>query len=197
MSAVDITTTKAAILFAVNQLPLGHCKLSMTKFGTTHESWEGSGNLYTDEMKASAIEWINQLEANMRRKELCSCLRLVLEQPFDNDYKRQILLITDAAVQDNGELATLVMKHYEDPPDYEGNVPYCPDPENRFFVLGLGSGVSKSLCEDIATKGGGIAAFAQAKFLHDTSGKGLATEFEIFFETSLELILVTLHRHFC
>ena len=152
----------------------------MTKFGTTHEPWERSANLYNDEMKASAIEWISQLEANMGRKELHSCLRHVLEQPLDENYKRQIVLITDGAVQDNGELVTLVMKHYEDPPDYEGNVPNNPDPRNRFFVLGLVSGVSKSLCEDIATTGGGIAAFARAEFSHDTSGKGLATNLKIF-----------------
>ena len=89
---------------------------------------------------------------------------------MDRDYKRQIILITDAAVQDNGKLTKLIKEKYKNAPRSASHV---PDPNNRFFVLGLGSGVSKSLCEDMSKAGGGIAAFFQADELHNLSGKGL------------------------
>ena len=164
MSGGAIRNTKIALLNAVNNLPLGHCKLSMTKFGTRVVPWDGNrdNDLFNLQMKSSAIQWIDQLEANLGRTEMHFCLQYVLQQTLDNDYKRQVFLITDAAIYDSRELTKLVKEHYENTPKADGSLSHVPDPHNRFFVLGVGNGVSKSLCEDLANAGGGVAAFAQA-----------------------------------
>ena len=156
--------TKAALLKALDNLPMGRCKLSMTRFGTNFQPWSDNNNLYNNDMKVSAVNWVNQLAADMGGTELQSCFDHILGQKAEPEYKRQILLITDAAIYDTRGITSLVKQHYENASRDDGSVlnQQNRDPQNRFFVLGVGNGVSKSLCEDIANAGGGIAAFAQA-----------------------------------
>ena len=159
----SIGYAKSALRNAVNSLPLKNCKLSMTKFGSRVQAWSKSNaGLFNNYMRESAIEWINQLDADMGGTEMESCLEHVLNGELDQEYKRQVLLITDAGIYDCRNITKLVKNHYENSPRDDGTVPTNDDPQNRFFVLGVGSGVSKSLCEDIANAGGGVAAFCQA-----------------------------------
>ena len=136
----------------------------MTKFGSTYQTWSDSNvGLFDINTKARALEWINQLDAGMGGTEMQACLKHVLEdEKPDKEYKRQVLLITDAGIYDCRGITKLIKEHYENSPRNDGSVPNTEDPQNRFFVLGVGAGVSKSLCEDIAKAGGGIAAFCQA-----------------------------------
>ena len=192
----SIRYARNALKNALKKLPLNKCKLSMTKFGSRYETWSDGNGLFDINMRTSAINWIDQLQANMGGTEMEECLKHVLgvetraisdnknhqghrsgksqiqlpnstenatmTQNPDNEYKRQVLLITDAGIYDSREITKLIKEKYENSPRNDGSLPNVADPQNRFFVLGVGAGVSKSLCEDIAKAGGGIAAFCQA-----------------------------------
>ena len=83
--------------------------------------------------------------------EMNSCVRHVLQsQKPDPSYKRQVIMITDAGVYDYDRLIKCVENNYENSGSHQ-----VQDPQNRMFVLGVGNGVSTSLCKALAKAGGG------------------------------------------
>ena len=62
-----------------------------------------------------------------------------------------MIILTNACISSYTKTLELVKKNYKKEKD---------DPiQNRVFVLGIGDGVSKSLCDELAQVGGGKSAF--------------------------------------
>jgi hypothetical protein len=76
-----------------------------------------------------------------------------------------VILLTDAGVGGYNRITRTVSDNYE---NADKETPVL-DPQNRVFVLGVGTGVSSSLCTSVAKAGGGIAAFAQETHMIDES----------------------------
>ena len=100
---------------ALKKLPKNNlCKLNITKFGTHHSSWKNQAVKVTDESIRDALNWASQLDATMGGNELESVMKRVCEErDAAPEYKKQIILITDACVVGYDRITRTVSDSYE------------------------------------------------------------------------------------
>ena len=151
MSGDFIRFSKEALINTLNSLPTnGSCFINMTKFGCNHQNWMPIPLRYDELQRRSALNFAQRIEADLGGTNLDDCLKSVLETQNEPDYKKQVIILTDAGIGSYTKTLELVKENYNEAEN---------DPNNRVFVLGIGHGVSKSLCDELAQAGGGKSAF--------------------------------------
>ena len=146
-----IRFSKDALIKVLNLLPSnGTCFVNITKFGSHHQNWKDIPVRYDEEQQRAALNFAQQIEADLGGTNLNECLKYVLETQNEPEYKKQVIVLTDAAIDSYTNTIDTVQNSYRGGEE---------DPNNRVFVLGIGHGVSKSLCDELATAGGGKSAF--------------------------------------
>jgi len=115
MGGKPMMHTRVAMDNALRKLPKnGLCKLNMTKFGNHFDSWKPKAVMVTDESIREALNWASNLDATMGGTEMLSVMKRVCEeQDAEADYKKQVILLTDACVGGYDRITRTVSHNYE------------------------------------------------------------------------------------
>jgi len=120
------TTALDIIMRSLNE----NCKFNIYCFGSNFNKCFESSKLYDDESLTTANQYISKISANLGGTELFSPVKDILQQEYDQEYPRQLFILTDGQVSRRDELIKFVGQ--------ESN-------STRIFTLGIGSGVDQEL----------------------------------------------------
>lgn len=147
MRGDKMTAAKETLRLLVSALPEG-AYFNIVSFGSRHSMLFPFGSVpFTDGTKATAMELISRMDANMGGTNISRPLAEVFAADAVKGQARQVVLITDGRVRDTHEVVELVRRAHS-----SSGV--------RVFSFGIGSGVSHALVRDTASAGGGVAEFA-------------------------------------
>ncbi|KAF2076820.1 hypothetical protein CYY_001848 [Polysphondylium violaceum] len=107
-----------------------NCKFNIYCFGSNFNKCFEHSRLYDDESLTEANNYISNIDADMGGTELFQPIKEILQQEYDQEYPRQLFILTDGCVSSRDELIKYV--------GTESN-------STRIFTLGIGSGVDKEL----------------------------------------------------
>jgi hypothetical protein len=141
-----VPQVKGTLRLLLNQMTPGECTFNIVKFGSHHDSLFPNGAVeYNEDNYNAAVEYINGISSNMGGTNILDPLREVLRnQTATTNHKRQVFLLTDGAVANQSMVISTVRSRMEIDSEYPN------DPHNRVFTLGIGSGHSSSLCQQLA-----------------------------------------------
>jgi von Willebrand factor A domain-containing protein 5 len=78
----------------LRSIPIG-TKFNLVSFGDKYESLFPSSREYDNNSFQTAIQHVNNMEANMGGTKILPPLKFILENPVDSNYPRQVFLLTD------------------------------------------------------------------------------------------------------
>ena len=129
-------------------------------FGSNYKKLFESTVKYDDKSLAKATEYIdkvgvtvyvhqsltlNQMRPDMGGTEIHSPLADIINSPATEGFARSIILLTDGQVSNEDDVVALVRRHTTD------------DSRTRMFSIGIGSGVSHYLVNEVARVGNGLS----------------------------------------
>lgn len=118
---------------------------NIVSFGTKYDFMFPNSEKMTPENKTKCKNIIKTIKADMDGTELFNPIEKVIQMPFQNEItERNIILISDGDVGNPSTITKLIKS---------------VDCNTRFFTIGVGKDVSRSLIEGISESGNGIAVF--------------------------------------
>jgi hypothetical protein len=99
---------------------------------------------YTAETFEQANQRVGSMAADLGQTDLLSPLSSIFCTPTQPGYSRQVFVLTDGQVEQEGEIMALCSRHRRN---------------HRIFGVGIGNDISRSFIEDLAMASGGKAAF--------------------------------------
>uniref|UniRef100_A0A7S1GE54 VWFA domain-containing protein n=1 Tax=Bicosoecida sp. CB-2014 TaxID=1486930 RepID=A0A7S1GE54_9STRA len=146
MRGAKMQSAKDTLRLLVSALPEG-ANFNIVSFGGRHESLFPGGSVpFTDGSKATALELIRRMDANMGGTNISRPLAEVFENVGVKGQARQVVLITDGQVRDTRTVIDIVKRAKR-------------DSGARLFAFGIGGGVSHALVRGAAEAGGGSCEF--------------------------------------
>ena len=100
--------------------------------------------MYNQKNLKLAITHAENLKADLGGTELYAPLEAIFKTPFEEEYPRQVFILTDGAISNTQNTLDLVKKE-------------CAT--TRVFSLGIGRGASRPLVQGLALSGRGLAMF--------------------------------------
>jgi hypothetical protein len=139
MSGPKMVSALYALKLFIQSLP-AESYFNVVSFGNGHTKLFTESQKYTDSTKKEALDTTATYTANMGGTEILSTLRSIGETPFGKDVnERIIVLLTDGGVTNENDVVT-----------------YARSLKNtRVFTIGVGTDVSRSLVERVASVGRG------------------------------------------
>jgi hypothetical protein len=147
-----IGLARKALSKFVDDLPID-TYFNIVSFGTNHTLMFPNSEKMTPENKLKCKNTIQTFRADMGGTEVYKPVDVVIKMGFQNEItERNIILITDGDVGNSVSIKKLVKSA-------NSNI--------RFFTIGVGKDVSRSLVEGIAESGNGTAIFVNDNTIDD------------------------------
>lgn len=137
MNGDRINNAKKAIIHCLNKLKNQNYQFNILKYGSKTELYSSHMLSTTGEEITKAIEYCQNINANMGGTETLKALQYCLS------LSKSAILITDGDTSDNNALHSLCKKF------------------DCLSILGIGSGINRGNIVDMAKRGSGIARFCQ------------------------------------
>lgn len=141
-----ITQAKAALTFAIQDLSYTD-RFNIVEFNSRPLALWGASNTASDANKVTALDYLQQLEAN-GGTEMLSALDLAFElnnyRPEEEDRIRQLIFITDGSVSNETEILSKINASIDN---------------TRLFTIGIGSAPNGYFMEEAAIAGKGLSLF--------------------------------------
>lgn len=158
-----IGLARNALCKFVEMLPID-TYFNIVSFGSKHQLMFPFSEKMTSENKKKCIETINTFKADMGGTEVFAPVDKVLKSPFQNEItERNIILISDGDVGNSSSIIRLIKSVASNTlalsTKDSGNI--------RFFTVGVGKDVSRSLIEGIAESGNGTSVFVNDNTIND------------------------------
>lgn len=141
MGGDSIEQAKRALLLSIRALGEGD-SFNVVRFGSRHESLWSSPRAFGEETLAEATRHVERIRADLGGTEILRPLQELLEAPGDPERRRQVLLLTDGQVSNEGAVIQVAEKHAS---------------RVRIFTFGLGAGASEHLVREVARVSQGAA----------------------------------------
>ncbi|KAI5296623.1 hypothetical protein KEM52_005574 [Ascosphaera acerosa] len=138
----NVDQLKKALRLFLQSLPVG-IYFNLCGFGSKHSFLWNESREYNESSLKSAIQYVDELTADMGGTEILGPLREAIERRCV-ERPQDILLLTDGEVWDQQQVF-----------DFISQTTLSQDV--RFFSLGIGETVSHSLIQGVAKAGGGFA----------------------------------------
>eukprot|EP01091_Cochliopodium_minus_P013480 TRINITY_DN4356_c0_g1_i2.p1 TRINITY_DN4356_c0_g1~~TRINITY_DN4356_c0_g1_i2.p1 ORF type:complete len:740 (-),score=158.49 TRINITY_DN4356_c0_g1_i2:133-2352(-) len=168
MSGGRITSVRDALIYFLLSLPES-CKFNIISFGSTYSSLFPISANYNEENLEIAINHAKTIDADMAGTELYQPLKAIFEFPYDDNYPRQLFILTDGDITNTQQTIDLVKKEA------------CT---TRVFALGIGSAASRPLVTGLANAGKG-----SYEFVNEREAESLKVKVLAMLKTALEPIL--------
>jgi hypothetical protein len=145
MRGTPITLAKEALQLFIRSLP-NETYFNIWGFGSRHEKWKRSSELYSEQSFSDATKYVSRLNADLGGTELFRPLKELfgLTRPAVTVRRRTVIVLTDGAVANTEQVISLCGSNVE---------------VFRVFTMGIGSECSKSLVSGIADAGKGRAEY--------------------------------------
>ena len=144
MDGTRIVEARKTLQQLINSLPVDSY-FNIVRFGSSYEFLFKESKEYNKKNKEKALKLAETMAANLGGTEMFRCLKSVMEQEQQiKTFKRQVFVLTDGGIWNQDATLDLVKKNAD---------------KNRVFSFGIGSGVSTSLVNGLASQGKGVAAF--------------------------------------
>eukprot|EP01133_Synstelium_polycarpum_P011497 gene11497-13411_t len=129
MAGGSIKKAKLALEILMRSLN-ENTKFNIFLFGSTYKSLFSSSRIYSDETLDLASAYISNIDANLGGTNLLPPIRRILSDTYDQQYPRQVFILTDGEITDRDGLIDFVAKEVN---------------TTRVFTMGIGSGVDREL----------------------------------------------------
>jgi len=143
MQGSSIEQARNALLLCLRSLSEGDW-FNIVGFGSSFQSLFPASVPYVQANLDQATRHVQNLQADLGGTEIMKPLQAILEQPARPGLPRQLLLLTDGQVGNEGECIDLVAKHAA---------------SVRLFSFGIGYGASEFLVRGVARASNGAAEF--------------------------------------
>lgn len=143
MQGAPMMQAKATLTSLVNALPEG-VYFNIIGFGSRFEMLFAHSELRSKVKIEEALTAIAKMDADFGGTELLAPLRAVFATEPQSHCSRQLMVLTDGAVSNSGDVLDEVRR---------------ASVSTRVFTFGIGSGVSRELVNGMARAGGGAAEF--------------------------------------
>eukprot|EP01106_Pelomyxa_sp_JSP_P002017 TRINITY_DN1305_c0_g1_i2.p2 TRINITY_DN1305_c0_g1~~TRINITY_DN1305_c0_g1_i2.p2 ORF type:complete len:133 (+),score=14.80 TRINITY_DN1305_c0_g1_i2:566-964(+) len=131
--ADTIKTVGTTMEFFLRSLPV-RSKFNIIGFGTSFEKLFPCSVMYGDHTLAQALSHVTTMNANLGSTNLNGPLQSIFDEPYDDDFPRQIFVLTDGAVDDRTKTLSITAKNCK-----------RTRAQNQFSLLGLEVELTKSL----------------------------------------------------
>ncbi|KAI6660110.1 hypothetical protein LOD99_10583 [Oopsacas minuta] len=146
MQGEAIASARATLELLLRSLSPG-CAFNVVGFGTFYRLLFSKGSRqYNSDSLAEATKYASKMQADMMGTVVLTPLEIIYGMPQVSGLSRQVILLTDGAVSNTGEVLTCVRNN-------------CS--KARIFTIGIGSGVSSELVRGMAEAGKGRAVFVR------------------------------------
>eukprot|EP01062_Namystynia_karyoxenos_P010665 TRINITY_DN1378_c0_g1_i1.p1 TRINITY_DN1378_c0_g1~~TRINITY_DN1378_c0_g1_i1.p1 ORF type:complete len:945 (+),score=240.46 TRINITY_DN1378_c0_g1_i1:126-2960(+) len=143
-----IDRARSALQLMLRSVPaLKGTGINVVSFGSQFKQLFSTCREYDDDCLAVAAKEVAGMGADMGGTEILKPLRAVMQQPPSGSRRRCVFLITDGQVSNTEDVIAFVRE-------------CCASGAQRFFSLGIGSGVCHRLIEGTAQEGRGAYEFA-------------------------------------
>ncbi|KAM3130281.1 von Willebrand factor A domain-containing protein 5A, partial [Paramecium bursaria] len=133
-----------ALKLFIYSLPMGS-RFNIYSFGSDYEKVFPQIVEYNDQTLQEAIRIVSEFDADLGGTELFQPLDNIYRETKKSNRPQQIFLLTDGSVGNENEITKLIQRNQK--------------PNLRLHSFGIGSGVSTSLINNSAQKGGGMFYF--------------------------------------
>lgn len=136
-----ITTAKLAVEYFIKSLP-ENSLFNIVSFGTAFNKLFPDSQAYSTDTVEYALKAVKSFNADMSSTNIFSPLEDVLKTPTKSSFPRYVYLITDGQVANVDSIVDLVEQNHR-----------C----TRVSTIGIGSGVSRQLIDEVAGAGKGTS----------------------------------------
>ncbi len=143
MAGDSIDQARRALALSIRALEEGD-SFNVVRFGSTWRSLWKKPRAFGEETLEEASRWIGGARADLGGTEIRPPLKKLLTLKGDPERRRQILLLTDGEVADEGDIVRLGSEHAA---------------SSRIFTFGIGAGASEYLVRELARVSRGAAEF--------------------------------------
>ncbi|KAH3761498.1 hypothetical protein Pelo_6725 [Pelomyxa schiedti] len=143
MAGSSISKVSETMALFLRSLPMD-CKFNIVGFGDRFEKLFPTSMKYDDTSLQNALNHVQDLKANLGGTELLAPLLNVLTEPVEDEYPRQVFVLTDGAVSKREATIDAAAKNCQ---------------RARVFTFGIGTGVDQTLVSGLAAAGRGKAEF--------------------------------------
>ncbi|KAL0950692.1 hypothetical protein HGRIS_007469 [Hohenbuehelia grisea] len=145
-----IETAKETLSILLRMLPAEQTSFNLYSFGSEVDKLWVKSREYHQMSLSSAIRHVNSMAADYRGTDILAAIQNVFSTR-NTSKPTAVFILTDGKVHNVSEVVTEVQLAVKKA---------APNSPLRVFVLGIGDGVSTSMCESIATAGNGVSLFA-------------------------------------
>ena len=132
-----------ALALLIQSLP-PNSKFNVVSFGSNYSFLFNDNQDYNNETMADALNKIREFSSNMGGTEIFNPIEKILSIPYDFRYPRNIFILTDGEIYNTETLLNKIKENCN---------------STRVHSIGIGTGVSKYLVNEIAKAGKGISVF--------------------------------------
>ncbi|KAJ8091380.1 hypothetical protein PM082_015098 [Marasmius tenuissimus] len=152
MQGARFEQAKRTLAMLIRMLPTERTTFNIFSFGhDCHEMWARSGN-YTQTTLDYATTHIEAMEANLGGTKIENALKVAIASRHGNS-PTAMFILTDGEVWDDDDMANRIVSSVQ-------SLSASHNTRLKIHVLGIGSGVSTQMCQDIARAGNGVCLFA-------------------------------------
>ncbi|KAH3761970.1 von willebrand factor a [Pelomyxa schiedti] len=121
-------------------------KFNIVGFGSSYEKLFPKSVSYSRETLEVAIAHVNSMEADLEWTELLPPLQHIFEEEFDEEYHRQVFVLTDGDVSHRNQVIALAQQHSH---------------RIQVFTIGIGETVDLNLVRSLAEAGNGTVEYVK------------------------------------
>ncbi|KAF2074845.1 hypothetical protein CYY_003833 [Polysphondylium violaceum] len=151
MSGTPIVKSKTVLDIIMRSLN-ENSKFNIYCFGSNFNKCFEQSKIYDEDSLSAAINYISSIDADLGGTELYPPIQEILQQPYDQEYPRQLFILTDGQVSARDELIGFVGK--------ESN-------STRIFTLGIGDYVDRELVIGLSNACKGFYEFIDDSNMQD------------------------------
>jgi len=146
MGGDSITQARRALELCLRSLSEGD-RFNVCRFGSCFEMMNAGLLTYSQETLDQAVKYVRSVDADLGGTELYAPLKAIFEIPPTAGRSRQVILLTDGQVGNEGAIIDLARVHKRN---------------HRMFTFGIGNACSTHLVKSLARVTGGAAEFVSA-----------------------------------